>query len=150
MITRIACSIAVGALLLAVPADVAAASRTLKAGENLPVSEDFVLSGEDVLEIHGTPEKRCRIDGNGHTIKTSGKWAGRIKITHCDFRGLGSASKPVLDITSNGDGDKIIIENCDFHACGAVHIVNAEQSATVFRNNTIHNNSMVPVTNLPN
>jgi hypothetical protein len=150
MITRIACSIAVGALLLAVPADAAAASRTLKAAENLPVSEDFVLSGDDVLEIHGTPEKRCRIDGNGHTIKTSGKWTGRIKITHCDFRGLGSASKPVLDVTSHGEGDKIVIEHCEFHACGAIHVVNAEQSATVFRHNTIHNNSMVPVTNLPN
>src|SRR6516225_4550210 len=123
MITRLACSIAVGAWLLAGTADAGAASRTLKAGENLPVSEDFVLSGDDVLEIHGTPEKRCRIDGNGHTIKTSGKWTGRIKITHCDFRGLGSASKPVLDVTSHGEGDKIVIEHCEFHACGAIHVV---------------------------
>src|SRR5262249_19140791 len=114
MITRIACSFAIGAVLLGVPAGAPAASRTLQAGENLPVSEDFVLSGDDVLETHGTPEKRCRIDGNGHTIKTSGKWTGRIKITHCDFRGLGSASKPVLDVNSHGEGEKIVIEHCEF------------------------------------
>jgi hypothetical protein len=131
------------------PASVQAASRTLKAGEVLPISEEFVLSGDDVLEINGTAEKRCRIDANGQSIKTSGKWTGRIKITHCDFRSLGSAVNPALDITAGGEGNQVIIEHGDFHACGAVHIVNAGQSATVFRNNLIRESSMVPVTNLP-
>jgi hypothetical protein len=141
--------LSIKAMLLCVPVPAEAASRTLKAGEVLPISEDFILQGDDVLEINGAPEKRCRIDANGQTIKTSGKWTGRIKITHCDFRGLGSASKPALDLTASGDDAPIVIEEGDFHACGAIHITNSGQSATVFRNNLIRESSMVPVTNLP-
>ena len=126
-----------------------AASRILKPGERTGIAEDFVLSGDDVLEINGTAEKPCRIDGNSNVFKTSGKWTGRIKITHCEIRGFGSATKPVFDITAAGEGDKVVIENCDFHACGAIHIANTEKSATVFRNNLIRDTAMVPVTNLP-
>lgn len=140
--------LAVVVALLA-PAASAAASRIVKAGENLPVSEDYVLTGEDVLEIQGTAEKPCRIDANGHTIKTNGKWTGQIKIRYCEFRGLGSATRAALELIAGGDGDRIVIENSDFLACGAIHITNNDNSRTVFRGNTVHANSMVPVTNLP-
>jgi hypothetical protein len=142
-------SLATFVCLALLPASSPAASRTLKPGERLAISEEFVLSGDDVLEINGTAEKPCRMDGNGQTIKTSGKWTGRIKITHCEIRGMGSSTRPVFDITTTGEGDKFIIENCDFHACGAIHIANTENSGSVFRNNLIRESSMVPVTNLP-
>ena len=41
-------------MLCLLPASSLAASRTLKAGEVLGVSEDIVLSGDDVLEVQGT------------------------------------------------------------------------------------------------
>ncbi|OAI45211.1 hypothetical protein AYO44_13055 [Planctomycetaceae bacterium SCGC AG-212-F19] len=129
--------------------EASAGSRTLKPGERWGIAEDFVLSGEDVLEINGTAEKPCRVDGNGNGFKTSGKWTGRIKITHCEIRGLGSATRPVFDLTASGDGDQVVIEHCDFHACGAIHIANAEKSSTSFRHNHIRDTAMVPVTNLP-
>src|SRR5205823_2873576 len=37
----------------------------------------------------------------------------------------------------------------EFHACGAVHLANDGNSATIFRHNTLFASSMVPVTNLP-
>jgi hypothetical protein len=137
------------AWIVLLPSRAPGASRTLKPGVVLAISEDFVLSGDDVLEINGTAEKRCRIDGNGQTIKTNGKWTGRVKITHCDIRGMGGITRPVFDLTAGGDGNQIVLENCDFHACGAIHIANTGQSATIFRNNLIRESSMVPVTNLP-
>lgn len=135
--------------LLLSPAGVPGASKTLKPGETLAISEAFVLSGDDVLDIQGSAEKRCHIVANGQTIQTSKGWTGRVRISHCDLRGLGSAGKPALDLTAVGEGDKISLEHCEFHACGAVHLANRDLSATVFRHNTIHANSMVPVTNLP-
>src|SRR5438876_1163296 len=114
-----------------------AASRTLKAGEVLGVSEDLVLSGDDVLEINGTAEKPCRLDGNCQQVRTVGDWKGRIVARHCEFRGLGSAKTPALDVTAAGDGDQIVIEDSEFHACGAVRLTNNGTSATVFRNNLI-------------
>ena len=134
---------------LSVQASASATSRTLKAGDVLGMSEHIVLSGDDVLEVQGTAEKRCRIDANCQQIKTTSDWTGQIKITFCDFRSLGSAKVAALDITARGDGAKIVIENCEFHACGAIHLANNDNSATVFRNNILHANSMVPVTNLP-
>lgn len=127
-----------------------AASRTLAPGQVLGIGEDLVLSGDDVLEVNGTAEKPCRIDGDCRQIRATPDWRGRIKVNYCQFRGLGSAKLPAIDVTARGKGDRIIIENSEFHACGAVHLGNQEESGTVFRRNTLLANSMVPVTNLPN
>ena len=135
------------ALTIAVPAE--AGSRTLKPGEVWGVGEDFVLSGDDVLDAQGTAERPCQIAGNGDTIKTAAGWRGRVVLRHCEIRGMGGARKPALDLTASGEGDQIVIEHCDFLASGAVHLNNQQKSATMFRGNTIHANSMVPVTNLP-
>jgi hypothetical protein len=137
------------ALALLLPAQGSATSRTLKAGQVLGVGEDIVLTGDDVLEVQGTAAKPCRIDGNGQQIRTSRDWRGRVKVTWCEFRGLGSARKPALDLTAAGDGDQIVIEHSTFHACGAIHLANEGNSATLFRHNTLLATSMVPVTNLP-
>src|SRR5215475_6870461 len=111
-------------LCLLLPSPVRAASRTLKAGEVLGVSEDVVLAGDDVLVVQGTAEKPCRLDGNGQQIRTADGWRGRVEVSHCEFRGLGSASKPALDLTAAGEGDQVVIEHSSFHACGAVHLAN--------------------------
>jgi hypothetical protein len=126
-----------------------AASRTLKPGQVLGVSEHLVLSGDDVLEVNGTKEQPCRIDANCQQIKTTSDWRGWIKVKHCEFRGLGSAKLAALDVAAFGTGDRIVIEDSEFHACGAIHLANHEDSGTIFRHNVVHANSMVPVTNLP-
>jgi hypothetical protein len=134
-------------LLAAAPAD--AASRTLQAGQVLGVSEDIVLSGDDELVVNGTAEKHCRLDGNGQQIRSRPDWTGQIRIRYCEFRGLGTAAMPALDVTASGDGDRIVIEHSEFHSCGAVHLGNRDNSATVFRHNLLRETALVPVTNLP-
>jgi hypothetical protein len=134
---------------LLLPARGLAASRVLKAGEVLGVSEDIVLSGDDELVARGTAERPCRLDGNGQQIRTCGDWTGRVELVHCELRGLGSAKSPALDLTATGDGDRIVLSHCLFHACGAVHLTNEGNSATVFRHNALLASSSVPVTNLP-
>ena len=137
-------------LLLAPSIDRAvAASKTVGPGQAVGMSEDIVLSGDDVLEVNGTAERPCRLDANNQQIKTKGDWTGRIVIRHCEFRSLGTAKVPCIDVVAKGDGDAIVIENSMFHSCGAVHIANQGKSGTVFRNNLFRETSMVPVTNLP-
>jgi hypothetical protein len=136
-------------LCLMLPSRAEAGSRTLKAGEVLGVSEDVVLAGDDVLLVQGTAEKPCRLDGNGQQIRTADGWRGRVEVRHCEFRGLGSAAKPALDLTAAGEGDQVVIEHSSFHACGAVHVANDGRSATVFRHNALLASSLVPVSNLP-
>src|SRR5262245_41207466 len=96
---------------LLIPGKSLAASRILQAGQLLGISEDLVLSGDDVLEVNGTAEKHCRIDANCQQIRTAPDWTGRIKVRYCEFRSLGSARRPALDITAQGEGERIIIEN---------------------------------------
>lgn len=126
-----------------------AASRIVKAGQVVGISEDLVLSGDDVLEVHGTADRPCRLDANAQQIRSAPGWRGHVKIAHCEFRSLGTAKKPALDLTAIGDGDRIVIEHSHFHACGAVHLRNEGDSGTIFRHNTLHASTMVPVTNLP-
>ena len=141
--------LAVGCVCLLLPALGQAASRTIKAGQIVGISEDIVLSGDDVLDVQGTADKPCRLDANGQQIRTQGDWRGRINLQHCELRGFGSAKKPALNVTAAGAGDQIVIEHADFHACGAVHLANEGTSGTIFRRNTLHATAMTPVTNLP-
>src|SRR4029078_9461050 len=101
-------------------------ARRLAAAQVLGISEDLVLAGDDVLEVNGTAQKPCRIDANCQQIRTTPDWRARIKGTHCECRGVGTAKTPALDITAHGSGDRIVIENSEFHACGAVHLSNAD------------------------
>src|SRR5262249_496263 len=135
-------------LILLVPASGMAASRTLGPGQVLAVSGDLILSGDDVLVVNGTAEKPCRIDANAQQIRTPPAWQGPITLNHCEFRSLGTAKLPGLDIVAHGKGDKIVIENSEFIACGAVHLSNQDESGTIFRNNILRASSMVPVTNV--
>lgn len=126
-----------------------AASRTIQAGQIVGISEDIVLSGDDVFEVLGTAERPCRLDANGQQIRTSGEWRGHVKIQHCELRAFGSAKLPAIDLTAAGSGEQIVIEHTAFLSSGAIHIVNEGQSATVFRGNTLAANSYLPVTNQP-
>jgi len=139
--------IAISALLFgAGPAT--SASRTLGPGQVLAVSEDFILSGSDMLMVNGTADNPCRIDANAQQIRTAPDWSGRIQVKHCEFRSLGTAKKPGFDLVAAGKGNQIVIENSEFIACGAVHLTNRGESGTIFRNNILRASSMVPVTNV--
>src|SRR5207302_8469931 len=84
MINRVGLLIVVGCSTFLSPGKAGAVSRTLKAGEVLGVSENLVLSGDDVLEVRGTAAKPCRIDANGQQIRTTSDWRGRIKVNYCE------------------------------------------------------------------
>src|SRR5262245_39977168 len=110
------------ACLLAGPA--ASKSHVVEAGEALALKEDLVLSGKDTLDIRGTPEKRCTIIGNGHSIRSQGDWTGSVRIRHCDIRGLGAPARltedsrriaaefPAIRLAISGKGS-LVVEHCD-------------------------------------
>src|SRR4051794_3207735 len=63
--------------------------HALAAGQSLSLKADLVLTGDDVLEVRGTADKRCTVDGNGHRVRTAPGWRGHVRVAHCDLRGLG-------------------------------------------------------------
>ena len=91
----------------------------LEAGQTLTLTEDLVLADGDVLEIRGTPEKRCAIEGNGRRILTKEKWTGRVKITSCDVRGLGTTKAHALELKAAGKAS-IVLDRCTFDGSGSV------------------------------
>src|SRR5262245_23777196 len=125
------------------------AAPTVEAGKTLTLKEDLVLTGDDSLVINGTADNRCTLVGNGHRIRSQGKWTGSVRLRHCDVRQLGPtptfnaastriASAPAgLDLTIAGKGS-LIVEGCVFDECAAVHVTNGDESTTTFRGNTLH------------
>jgi hypothetical protein len=91
----------------------------LEAGQTLTLTEDLVLADGDVLEIRGTPEKRCAIEGNGRRILTREKWTGRVKIQSCDIRGLGTTKAHAFELRAAGKAS-ILFEGCAFDRSGSV------------------------------
>jgi hypothetical protein len=131
----------------------AAATRTVEAGQTLDLKEDLVLGGNDVLDIQGTPDRRCTLLGNGHRIRSQGTWTGSLRIRHCDIRQLGAPARltadgsriaeefPAIDLTPSARG-AVVIEHCDFDGCAAVHVQNDGESTTAFRGNTLRENTL--------
>jgi hypothetical protein len=141
------------ALLAALPPAPALATHTVAAGGTLVLKEDLVLTGKDVLDIKGTPDRRCTLVGNGHRIRSEGAWTGSVRIRHCDVRRLGgpprlsadgsriAAELPALDLTASGKAE-VVVEHCDLDECAAVHVRNGGESTTHFRHNTIRESTL--------
>lgn len=146
----------IGWCVLGFPPPLSAGTKTVAAGETLQLREDLVLTGDDVLEIHGTAEKPCTLLGNQRRIRSDAKWTGSIKITHCTIQKLGEPARragngqvtgpgaSAFDLKASGKGS-IIIEHCTFDACAAIHIQNDDVSTASFRNNTVLDSTLVAI-----
>lgn len=133
-----------------------AARHIVEAGQTHTLTHDLVLTGDDVLEVKGTPEKRCALVGNNHRIRSGDRWTGSVKITHCTIQKLGAPARVAdkaqrleaefhaFDLKVSGKGS-VTIEHCTFDESSSVHIQNDEDSAATFRNNNVLDNSLVAI-----
>lgn len=138
------------------PSDACAASVVIEAGKTHTLNADLVLDGDDTLQMLGTPEKPCTLNGNRHCIYAGPKWNGLLKITHTTIHDLGGLPKrgpnglisgpgaPAFDLKVAGKGS-VTIEHCTWDACSAVRIQTDGASTASFRNNTVLPNSVVAI-----
>jgi hypothetical protein len=131
----------------------AIADHVVPAGQTLSLKDDLILTGDDSLDIQGTPDRRCKLEGNGYRIVSKGAWTGSVRIRHCDVFQLGAAAQlaadgskivaefPALDLTIAGQGS-LVVEHSVFDACAAIHVRNDGESTTTFRFNTIQENTL--------
>jgi hypothetical protein len=104
----------------------------IEAGQTLTLTQDLVLSGGHVLDIRGTADRPCTIVGNGHQILTQPGWTGRIKISRCDVRALGTATTHAFDVRAAGKA-QIALDHCTFDGSSSVFLrtdQDAEASVT--------------------
>src|SRR5262249_15364332 len=113
----------------------------------------LVLSGQDSIEVRGTPEKRCTIKGNRHRIRTSGEWTGRIRISHCDFIELGdlpvfaadkriSSQAHALELAAAKDAE-IAVDHSTFRASASISLRVEGTSTVRFCDNVSGEDSVV-------
>ena len=67
------------------------------------------------------------------SIRTAKDFKGKVTLEYCELRSVGTAKVPALDLTAAGDGEQIVIDHCDFHACGPINLTNEGNSAPFFR-----------------
>jgi hypothetical protein len=109
---------------------------------------DIVLSGSQNATYAGTPDNHCVINGNGFQIRSTGTFTGSLNIANCDIRGLGTATKPAIDVTVTASGSVSLTGNV-FDTFGTVSIGSSGQAQVAVRNNEFRENTLVPVTSLP-
>jgi hypothetical protein len=109
----------------------------VRAGETLTLADDLVLGVADSLDVQGTAEKPCVIVGNGKSIRSAEKWAGRVRIAHGELRGVGG-----VDLRGEGE---VLIERCDFNASGPVNLRLDGSARARFAHNLVRENSTVAV-----
>jgi hypothetical protein len=116
----------------------------VEAGQTLALTEDLLLSGGDSLDVRGTPEARCRLSGNGHSIRTADRWTGRIRITSCDIHGLGAPQHPAIETRAAGHSE-LLLEACLFEESSSISIRTDEASTARIATCTLLENSTVVV-----
>ena len=118
----------------------AAGDTVLEAGQTLTLTEDLVLSGAATIDVRGTADQRCVILGNGHAIRSDGKWTGRLKITGCDIRGLGAPKVHAIDVKAE-DHAEIALDRCTFDGSSSISLRNDGASEARVTNCVILENS---------
>ena len=130
------------------PVTVYVESPPVSNGPVFNLSADVVLSGSQDATYAGTPDNHCAINGNGFQIRSTGAFTGTLNIANCDVRGLGTASKPAIDVTVSASGSVNLTGNV-FDTFGTVAIGSNGQAQVAVRNNEFRENTLVPVTSLP-
>lgn len=142
--------------------------KAVAAGQTVTMDDDLFLSGSDSIDINGTADKPCIVIGNGHQIKTKGEWTGRFKANCCTFKDLGKTQKviktekpndhssfkvtdpdvPAMVLTAGGKGD-INFDHCTFDASSFLTFTANGESTFSFRNSTMLENGIYPVSEMP-
>jgi len=137
-----------GRVVTSAPVTVYVDNPAISAGPVHNLTADVVISGSQAVTYAGTAGDRCRINGNGYQIRSASGFTGTLTISHCDIRGLGTATNPSIDVTVNGSG-AVSLTNNVFDTFGTVAIGTNDQAAATIRNNEFRENTLVPVTSLP-
>ncbi|HZE95910.1 MAG TPA: hypothetical protein VE981_02675 [Planctomycetota bacterium] len=122
----------------------AAGDTVVEAGRTLTLAEDLVLQGADSLAVRGTAEQRCTIVGNGHSLRTGDQWTGKLRISFCDLKGLGSPKAPSIDARASGRAE-IALDGCDFDECGPIALRTDDASEARVTKCLLRENSTVSV-----
>jgi hypothetical protein len=137
-----------GGTATSAPVTVFVDSPAASSGPVFNLSADLVLAGSQSVSYIGTPADHCVINGNGFQIRSGSGFTGTLTISNCDIRGLGTASKPAIDVTVNGSGSIQLTGNV-FDRYGEVSIGANDQAQAVVRNNEFRENTLVPVGSQP-
>ena len=81
-------------------------------------------------KLFGDAANHCAINGNGFQIRAAGRFTGSLTISNCDLRGLGTATKPAIDVTVNGSGSVQLTGNI-FDTFGTVSVGANDQAQVV-------------------
>ncbi|MBZ5595204.1 MAG: hypothetical protein LAP39_23415 [Acidobacteriia bacterium] len=130
------------------PVTVFVDNPTASSGSVYTLSSDVVLSGSQNATYAGTASNHCAINGNGFQIRSAAAFTGSLTISNCDIRGLGTATKPGINVTVNGLGSIQLTGNI-FDTFGTISIGANDQAQASVRNNEFRENTLVPVTSLP-
>src|SRR5579862_4573075 len=122
----------------------AGGDTVVEAGRTLTLAEDLVLSGGDSLDVRGSPEARCSIAGDGHSIRTADGWTGKIRITACDLRGLGAPGTHAIETRGTGHSE-LLLDGCRFDASSSLSIRTDGSATARITGSTFLENSTVVV-----
>lgn len=110
---------------------------------------DVVLSGSTGYELVGAADKRIRLNGNGHQIRSSGGAGGPLTLKFVDVFDLGDRADTTgaaIDVTTTG---AITVEDSIFDGSNPVRLSAAGAGAVSIRRNVLRSNMRMPIGQYP-
>jgi hypothetical protein len=115
--------------------------------QTVDLSADVVLSGSTGYELVGAADKRIRLNGNGHQIRSSGGASGPLTLKFVDVFDLGdraNTSSAGIGVTTSG---AIAVEDSIFDGSDPVRLSGA--GTTSIRRNVFRSNMRMPIGQYP-
>jgi uncharacterized protein (TIGR03382 family) len=113
-------------------------------GGMLALDQDLVLQKGDKFSAVGSAESRCAINGGTFGISAAEGWEGTFELQNCDVTGLGTVTKPAINVVGNGASTLLLSGNV-FDLSGMISMRVGDTATIRVINNTIQETSVVAV-----
>lgn len=116
--------------------------------QTIELDADVMLSGDTGYTLSGTADARIRLNGNGHSIRSSDGASGPLTLEFVDVFDLGDrndTSSAAIDVTTSGP---VTITRSNFDGSNPVR-VSANGSTATIRDNVFRSNMRMPIGQYP-
>ena len=117
--------------------------------QTVNLTQDVVLSGSQSFELLGAPGQRIRLNGNGHSIRSTSATSGHLALKYVDVYGLGDPAHPGtpgIDVATAGS---VAIEDSVFDTSNPVDLDLGGSATASLKRNLFRSNMRTPIGQQP-
>jgi hypothetical protein len=108
--------------------------------KTVDLTADVMMAGATGYELVGAADKRIRLNGHGHSIKSDADASGPLTLKFVDVFDLGGGNTTDIDSTDVTTSGAITIEDCNFDTSNSLALVSTGAGTVSIKRNLFRSN----------